>query len=247
MGNERRGDRERSSSYLSDRGSDGAQRFLLAALFYEMVIGSSLAFLLLEALKAMGFRVESGFLYWNLFLAWVPYLGSLAMMALYCSPNGRRWAIFPALVWLAFFPNAPYLVTDIIHLPEVAPFGWGSNLGLLVLFAWLGLFLAVISLHMVHLVVEDLFGRVVGWLSVAALIGLCSMGIYLGRVERWNSWDVLRHPHLILDDLIVPMIHPRSHMGVWGFIGIYAMLVGISYLTFVGARRHPMLQMKESA
>ena len=57
------------------------------------------------------------FLIWNLFLAWLPYLFSLVVSAIYMVRPRWWWAtIFPSALWLLFLPNAFYIVTDFIHL-----------------------------------------------------------------------------------------------------------------------------------
>ena len=72
-------------------------------------------------LGLLGFRSEHTgrpdhiFLAWNLFLAWIPFVLALA---LYDRARRRSSpAILGALAcgWLLFFPNAPYILTDMIH------------------------------------------------------------------------------------------------------------------------------------
>jgi uncharacterized membrane protein len=213
-------------------------RWLKSHLFYELALSSGLAGLLPVSLHLLGFPLRSGFLYWNIFLAWIPYLSSLLMTALHQSSKYRRWWIVPAIIWLVFFPNAPYLVTDIGHMREIAPYAWGFNLGVLLLFAWIGLFLGVASLYEVHTLLRAQFGKTGGRLGVLILIVLGALGIYLGRVERWNSWDVLRHPHRLAENLFL-LLQPRSHLGAYGFILVYAMLIFIAYLSFYAARTRP--------
>ena len=57
-----------------------------------------------------------GWLGWNLFLAWVPFL--LALLLYHRARAGASWPVLAPLgvLWLAFFPNAPYLITDLKHL-----------------------------------------------------------------------------------------------------------------------------------
>ena len=55
---------------------------------------------------------------WNLFLAWLPYLWSLWAVSIQRRQPRRWWRLLlPATLRLLFFPNAPYLVTDLIHRP----------------------------------------------------------------------------------------------------------------------------------
>src|ERR1700752_2249651 len=56
-------------------------------------------------------------LIWNLFLAWIPFM--LAYIA-HAGSWRRIWLylVIPvvALLWLIFFPNAPYMLTDLQDL-----------------------------------------------------------------------------------------------------------------------------------
>ncbi|UQE76924.1 DUF1361 domain-containing protein [Gordonia sp. PP30] len=56
----------------------------------------------------------SRFLIWNLFLAWIPLAFALAFAVV----RRRIWLLPLGLLWLAFLPNAPYLITDLVHLRE---------------------------------------------------------------------------------------------------------------------------------
>ena len=54
------------------------------------------------------------FLVWNLVLAWMPMVFAVAFDLV----ERRLWLLPLGLGWLAFLPNAPYLVTDLVHLGE---------------------------------------------------------------------------------------------------------------------------------
>jgi uncharacterized membrane protein len=135
---------------------------------------------------------------WNLLLAWIPLGLALAI------EDGRRRgrpAAFLAglgLLWLLFFPNAPYILTDYIHLePHAAAPLWYDAL-LISAFALAGLLLGFASLFLVQAVIRDRFGVLVGWATAIGAIGLASVGIYLGRFLRVNSWDVFTDPNFLL-------------------------------------------------
>src|SRR5256712_12926682 len=78
------------------------------------------------------------YLIWNLFLAWIPL--ALAVFVYDRWENRRRGMLLVALggLWLLFFPNAPYIATDFVHLQRdpLAPYWYDpvTNAGL----AWLG-------------------------------------------------------------------------------------------------------------
>src|SRR5262249_40204331 len=126
------------------------------------------------------------FLLWNLFLAWIPLLLALALYDLY--RRGSRSTLFAPIgaLWLLFLPNAPYIVTDFIHLDALrrTPL-WLDGITLSA-FAWTGILLGFVSLYLVHAVVRHRFGARVGWEAVLVALALTSAGVYLGRVLRWN-------------------------------------------------------------
>lgn len=137
------------------------------------------------------------FLLWNLFLAWLPLIAASGVVVL-----ARRGADLLAgvlgVVWLLFFPNAPYMLTDFVHLAEPgrAPL-WYDAL-MLSSFAWTGLLLGFISLYLIHAVIGRRAGSGFGWVVVVGVLGLASLGIYLGRFAGFNSWDAVAHPRRIL-------------------------------------------------
>ena len=142
------------------------------------------------------------FLVWNLFLAWVPLAFAVAAYA-----RSRRGVdpLAAALLvpWLLFFPNAPYLLTDFIHLEEGPAPLWYDAL-MLSAFAWTGLLLGFASLYLVQLILRRAFGAAVAWLGVFGALALASIGVYIGRFVRLNSWDVLLHPRDVVE-----VVHAR--------------------------------------
>ncbi len=137
------------------------------------------------------------FLIWNLTLAWVPFV--LAVAA-YARASRRIDALVWVLLvpWLLFFPNAPYLLTDFIHLDEGPAPLWYDAL-MLSAFAWTGLMLGFGSLYLVQAILRRAFGARVAWAGVLGALGLASFGVYIGRFIRFNSWDALLHPIAVAD------------------------------------------------
>ncbi|MBM3676426.1 MAG: DUF1361 domain-containing protein [Actinobacteria bacterium] len=155
-------------------------------------------------------------LVWNLFLAWIPFV-----LALLVYDGARRSASRPLLVvggllWLLFLPNAPYIVTDAIWLDDWrltgAPFWY--DLALYVVAAGTGGILGFVSIYLVQRACAARRGEVAGWLLAVTALGLSGAGVYLGRVLRWNSWDLLTRPEALLRDvasgLVDPFAYPRA-------------------------------------
>jgi uncharacterized membrane protein len=151
------------------------------------------------------------FLVWNLVLAWVPLVLALAA---YASARRRATAatVVLGVLWLLFFPNAPYLLTDFIHLRETPTTPLWYDALMLASFAWTGLLLGYASLYLMQMIWERAVGTL-SWLGVVAALALASLGVYVGRFLRLNSWDALVRPlrlgQVIHANLENPLQHPR--------------------------------------
>ena len=143
-------------------------------------------------------------LVWNLFLAWIPFvLAYLAYVLSWRRPLMYFVIAAFAGLWLIFFPNAPYIITDFKHLadPHIVVPAW-YDVMVLMWFSWTGLLLGIVSLYLMHDIVHREFGRWVGWALVFAVSVLSGLGVYIGRFIRWNSWDLLTDPVRIAQEFM---------------------------------------------
>jgi uncharacterized membrane protein len=172
------------------------------------------------------------FLIWNLILAWIPLLLGLFVYDRY--RRGRPLLVLaPALLlWLLFLPNAPYIVTDFVHLAPGRPAPLWLDGVELSAFAWTGMLLGFVSLYLVHAVARHRFGPAVGWTGVLFVLALVSVGVYLGRVKRWNSWDLLTQPGARLAQLHAHLGDPEALARAVGVSIIVTCLLGAAYLVF---------------
>ncbi|RKH53597.1 DUF1361 domain-containing protein [Corallococcus sp. AB049A] len=178
-------------------------------------------------------RASFAFLAWNLFLAWAPYTLALLARALMVRGLDRPWLLAPlALGWLALFPNAPYLLTDFIHLRQrpVVPLWFDAVL--LALFAATGWMLGLLSLAVWKRWLEERWGARAAWAFVGITSVLCGYGIYLGRVERWNSWDVLAEPQRLFAAMASHVRNPFAHPALPAVTLLFALLLPLSYAGF---------------
>ncbi len=202
------------------------------AIFGLLFAASLVCSLLVQARVAYSGSNDYLILVWNLILAWIPFLfASLAYLVSW----SRKLIYFVvpicALIWLVFFPNAPYILTDFQHLSTNASNAplWYDVL-MLIWFAWTGLFLGLVSLYLMQEIVTRAFGRVSGWVFVFAVTVLSSIGIFLGRFYRWNSWDLLGDPLPIAHDIFGWLRHPFSNLRVYGFTLLFTLLFLFIYL-----------------
>jgi uncharacterized membrane protein len=192
---------------------------------FTLATASALGIALIAARTVLAWRGQHLYLVWNLFLAWIPVV--LALWLEECdrrSPtkDWRFWAA--AFAWLMFFPNAPYLLTDLKHLKLATKLQWWTDLILILLFAITGLVLAFLSLHRMHTLVSRRRGWIAGWVFVLGVAFLTGFGVYLGRFERWNSWDVLIQPLALVAD------SPNwLHYHTAKFTGLFGLLLATTY------------------
>src|SRR5258706_2171310 len=146
-------------------------------------------------------------LIWNLFLAWIPFI--LAYIA--HSISWRRiwlYLVIPviAFLWLIFYPNAPYMLTDLQDLARVsnsAPLWY--DVIIVVWCSWTAMLLGIVSLYLMQDIVIRTFGRFIGWPFIFVISALSSFGIYIGRFVLLNSFDNLSQP-------------AGTPMSIWGLI-----------------------------
>ena len=137
------------------------------------------------------------YLIWNLFLAWIPFALAVFVYDRWRRRRGGLLLLALGVLWLLFFPNAPYIATDFVHLrhdPQ-APFWYDAVT--IAAFAWMGVLLGFASLYLMQTVVRQWRGAVAGWIFAFGAIALGSLGIYLGRFLRLNSWDAVEHPSVL--------------------------------------------------
>jgi len=193
-------------------------------------------------------RTGSGyyrFLITNLFLACVPLFLSTILRIV--SHLRLHWTIQLALfsLWLLFLPNAPYILTDILHLTRASHAPAWYDLALLLSCAGTGLLLGYLSLIDVQGLVTRSFGSACGWIFALVSLLLSGFAIYLGRFLRWNSWDVLVTPTRlfeIMGGLTQPWAHARP-LAVTLIFGVILTLGYISLLLVV----HPEQSKEASA
>src|SRR5215213_3528851 len=202
----------------------------LAGLVVSSMFGVSLVFLR----SVWTGELHYGNLLWNLVLAWIPFLVALVLYDR--SRRGSRGIslLLPALVWLAFLPNAPYLVTEFGLLRVVDGMPVWFDVAMLTTFAWSGLLLGFVSVYLVQQVVARSLGAASGWLVAAAALGLSGVGIYLGRVLRLNSWDLLLQPHGVLAELRESVTTPRM-VGMSLVMGTFLLVAYGMLYTFLQA------------
>jgi uncharacterized membrane protein len=187
--------------------------FIIALLAIRIKLSGSVSFI---------------FLVWNLFLAWIPFEISRHII-----PKNKKWLNTLLLpVWFLFFPNALYIITDLIHIRNYSHHKIPDWFDAILLFAsaLLGLALAFLSLRNIENFASHFINKKwMGWL-LGGLLLTASFGVYLGRFLRWNSWDIVRNPGGLVMNIAERFLYPFEHIRTWAVTFTLFGLFSIMYL-----------------
>jgi uncharacterized membrane protein len=202
--------------------------FVLAGLSLASAICLALEVFRERHFDDLGLR----FLLWNLTLAWIPLLLAIVVYDSY-RRGVRLTLLLPAIaLWLLFLPNAPYIVTDFVHLTPSSPAPLWFDGAVISGFAWTGLLLGFASLYLLHAVVRHRFGARAGWTAAVAALALTSGGVYLGRVLQWNSWDLLFRPGQRLAQITPHLGETALLLHASAMMVLLTGLLAVTYLAF---------------
>jgi uncharacterized membrane protein len=152
-------------------------------------------------------RIGYLFLVWNVFLAYLPLLFvRLLGRHLACDTRKKPVVAGLAVLWLLFFPNAPYMITDLIYFSNASYFvknGYTTSVlawAMLVFIgfgALFGILMGLKSFYEMHQIILRHKGKKIAYAAIIVTSLLSGFAIYIGRILRFNSWDIL-HPITLL-------------------------------------------------
>lgn len=168
------------------------------------------------------------FLPFNLILAWIPL-----RFATLASKQEKNWKFFICFIaWLVFFPNAPYIITDLIHLKARSNFPLWFDLTLIYSFAFTGLIVGMFSAILIYNKLKEIFPRIAAKAIMLSVMLISGYGIYIGRFLRWNSWNLLTDPFAIFYDTLTRIIHPFSYPRTYGMTLMIGVLLCLVFSVF---------------
>ncbi len=171
------------------------------------------------------------FMAWNIFLAWIPFVIS---QQFHHYRKKQLWKQLLLLAsWLLFFPNALYIVTDLVHLQFESNMPWWYDLTIIFTSAFVGLLMAFVSLRNAELMLRRLIDPKLVMFCTPCFLFLGAFGVYLGRFQRWNSWDVVSDPGALAYQLLLIAANPLDNYRVWGITLLFFVLYSMLYYTLV--------------
>jgi uncharacterized membrane protein len=193
----------------------------------------------------------SGWIVWNLFLAFIPLILSFILFRTFVvpkawssalptqsffgahkitQPKSLMWWILLA-VYGAFLPNAPYVLTDVVHLIEAT---WATSSVWVITLLYIPVHVGAIALafeaYVVSLINQSAYLRRIGlkrYIFGVELLthSLCAIGIYLGRFIRLNSWDLVTSPK----NVALATLNDLTGKRPVAVIAITAIILGVLY------------------
>jgi uncharacterized membrane protein len=168
------------------------------------------------------------FLIWNLFLAYIPYFLSSSIYNNFFNTNKKIQSSIYALVWLLFIPNTFYILTDFTHLHFKNTFQFVLDVLIISGFSFAGFYVGLLSVHHIHQLTLAKYGNTKGNIFIVTISFISAFGIYLGRVLRFNSWDIISKPIQL------------AHTSVYAFFSFetikytleFGIIILISYIVF---------------
>lgn len=169
----------------------------------------------------------------NLLLAWIPYLLSIRIVKLDARTN-RAQIIGLFFLWFIFFPNAPYMLTDIFHLHEFNSVPMWYDLIMLLSFAYTGMMLTFFSFRKLHRKLLTNNSKLLNTAVIFIAFFSSGIGIYLGRYERWNSWEIITKPSTLTQDFLLLLNNDNALLQMGALSLVFATFFTLLYFQLFG-------------
>jgi uncharacterized membrane protein len=167
-----------------------------------------------------------------LFLAFIPWLFS-SLMIINAELRKKKLVIYLLLLsWLAFFPNAPYVLTDLIHIKYYYTMPIWFDLLLILTFAFTALLFGFLSFWDIEIIMSKRINPKIIPVISSLLLFVISFGVYIGRYLRWNTWDILKEPFRVIEDIAEQVFNPIKHPKAWGMTLFMGLFLNIIYWSF---------------
>ena len=205
------------------------QRHIWIKPIYGLLLATTFSIFLFMLRFFMTHQLNHLYLVWNLFLAWIPlWLIILVRSREKKSGKNRPRLFFYLFMWLLFFPNAPYLITDFIHLKTEDLFLALYDGIMIFNFAFTGLGTGLLSLYWAQKMVKSYYNATLSHFFAYTCIILSGYGIFIGRILRWNSWDLFLNPIALFKDCLVYANDKVALVITF----LFAMVIGTIYIIF---------------
>lgn len=178
---------------------------------------------------------KMSFLYilWNIFLAFIPFLISFTILSFLKEGKFNKLILIAGFIlWILFIPNAPYIVTDLIHLGTSRSVPILYDAILLFSSAYVGLILGFYSLSQMEQIIQMRLSKRKTSVVMGIIILVISFGMYIGRFLRFNSWDVFFNHTSLLKNIWEIFSQSTLHMAVYLYTLLFFSFLYLFYIAW---------------
>ena len=177
------------------------------------------------------------YMFWNIFLAFIPFIIS-SILLIHTNKNNffRPFFIIGFILWFIFLPNAPYVVTDLIHLGRIRAVPVMFDAFLLFSSAAVSLLVGMYSLFDMEKIFLLKFSKKTTNIFIFFIILFSSFGIYLGRFLRFNSWDLFTSHSFLLSSIWNIFADPVANVNAYAYTFLFFIFIYISYISFKNSK-----------
>jgi len=167
-----------------------------------------------------------GFLRSNLFIGSFPTIIIAWVIDMYHKKMGKLLFWFAVALWVLFYPNAPYMISDLIHnaqspanqkYPDLIKY----DTLIIFSFAMLSVFIGFLSLKVIFRIFVEKFSKRFAQAFITITIILSCLGFYMGRellsaIKLGNgylySWEIFLEPGQIIKIVWQALFPPQDHV-----------------------------------
>jgi uncharacterized membrane protein len=181
--------------------------------------------------------------FWNIFLLIIPFLIVKVLLMYYLANNcGKLYqkliAIFLFFLWVLFFPNSAYIINDVRNLSGYCPAIYYGNVCVenawmivfFFIYAILGWMAFVFLLSQMKNFIAKMKNKTIANIFVLLIIPVTALGVLLGLINRFNSWEIFIKPMEIFSGAMVYFTQFHHFKSFFGFT------IGFYVLYFIGSR-----------
>lgn len=168
------------------------------------------------------------FLIWNLILAIIPWLIT-KWAELHMENIPRIGWLALMILWVLFFPNSPYILTDLFHLHKPGDMPLWYDLVMILSFATTALVFGLWSLNSIESALRKKYRSWKVQVFIVCMLFASGFGVYLGRYLRFNSWDLFSSLGSLLSEILHRFTTPFEHPRTWGMTLLFGVFLNLIY------------------
>ena len=179
------------------------------------------------------------YILWNVILAFIPFIISSYLLLFFKEGKLNKLTFIVGIfLWIIFIPNAPYIITDFIHIGITRSVPILYDILLVFSSASVGLILGFHSLFHIEQIIKSKLKKRNANIIISLILVMISFGIYLGRFLRFNSWDIFINHTSLIKNIWKIISGTTTHLEVY----LYTILFFVSLLLSYNAWKYSNTQ-----